>query len=387
MNIGIFSSTYLPKVGGIQFELYWLLKAFDNLYQNKNIDHFVFIVPHDKNNEYLHFKNIKVANIDMPSRKIDIPLCGYKLASIVKKHKLDLVNCCVAIPDGLVCLVMKWLTGISYLVTCHGVDVAVDRRFGYGYRLRRTSNLIIRLVLRQASGVTTISQDMKRFAEEAGAVKERIKIIPDGIETTKTDSNHEISLLTQKIKRKYSIRDSRTVYLILSGMRKIKGHENLIRAFAQALKINPNLRLIIGAHGEQTENIKILVKNLNLEDSINFIGYVSGEEKKAWFNISDVYCNTAFFEPFGIVYLEAIKNNLAVLGTIFGGAKDIFEHKKNAYLVNPENIDEITQGIITLSSADFRNDLIRNAKPLLLRYDINHIADLYLDAFVNYAKR
>ncbi|MBL7196751.1 MAG: glycosyltransferase family 4 protein [Candidatus Omnitrophica bacterium] len=385
MNIGIFSSTYLPVIGGVQYELYWLLKAIDNRYQKKNIDHFVFIAPASDNKEYLQFRNITVVYLDV-SNRYDIPLCGYKLAAIAKKYKLGLVNCWQAIPDGIVCLLMKWITGVPYILTSQGVDTAYNRRYDYGYRLKKKLSGIIRLVLKQSCSVITVSRDMKDYVEEAGAKKNKIKIIPNGIELAEeTYSEQNILKHKQQIKEMYAVNSSHTVYLTLSGMRKIKGHENLVRAFALALKINPNLKLFISAHGEETENIKMLVKDLKLEYAINFIGFVTGVEKKAWFDIADVYCNTAFFEPFGIVYLEAIKYNLALLGTVFGGAKDIFEHNKSAYLVNPENIDEISKGLITLSSAEYRKNLVKESKLLLPRYDINRIANLYLDIFVEYA--
>ncbi len=386
MNIGIYTTSYLPVIGGIQFELYWLLKAIDDRYQKKNIDHFVFIAPSGDNKEYLQFRNITVVHLDMP-HKYDIPLFGFKLASIVKKYKLDLVNCWSAIPDGIVCLIMRWITGVPYILTSHGIDTAYDRRFDYGYRLKKKLSSIIRLVLKQACGVITISRDMKSYVEEAGAKRNEIKIIPNGIELTEEIyAEPDILEHKQQIRSRYSINSSHTVCLTLSGMRKIKGHENLVRAFASALRINPKLKLFIGAYGAETEHIKTLVKDLKLEHAIHFIGFIAGVEKKAWFDIADVYCNTAFFEPFGIVYLEAIKYDLAVLGTVFGGARDIFEHNVNAYLVNPENIDEITEGFIALSSFEYRENLAKQAKPLLPHYDINRIAELYLDTFLEFSE-
>jgi glycosyltransferase involved in cell wall biosynthesis len=388
MNIGIFSTTYLPVVGGIQFELYWLLKAIDNKFQGKGIEKFVFIVPKYENQNFLNFKNIEIIEFDEPlNTKKDFIRFVPKLSHLTKQKSIDLLNCWRTIPDGICCLATKYLNGTPYIITSQGIDIAVDYRFNYGYRLKPLTALLTKVILRKALCVTTISRDMARFAEEAGATKENIRFIPNGIELTESLSSSESISIEQKIRESHSITDSHTVYLTLSGMRKIKGHENLVRGFAQAVKTNPSLLLFIGAHGLETDNIKSLVQELKIEEYVHFIGFVDGPEKTAWFNIANVYCNTAFFEPFGLVYIEAVKHRVAVLGTVCGGARDIFEHEKSAYLVNPERIDEIINGILALSNSEYRSRLNSSASLLLPRYDINHIADLYLDSYLEFLKK
>ncbi|CAN2040224.1 Glycosyltransferase family 1 protein [Candidatus Magnetomoraceae bacterium gMMP-15] len=386
MNIAIFSSSYLPEIGGIQFELFWLLKAIDNNFKSKGINRFVFIVPRYENQKYLNFKNIEVVEYDNRISKKTMISFILKLSNITKYYSVDLLNCFAVIPEGFCCLCVKYLNGTPYIVTSQGADLAVDPRFNYGIRLIKYLSFLTKIIIKKVSCLITISQDMVNFAIDAGAKKERIKIIPNGIELKKIDKT-ALSSDVKNIKEKYLISDSNVVYLTLSGMRKIKGHINLLKAFARAVKKNPNLRLFIGAHGEETNNIKLIVKNLNIKKHVSFIGFISGREKDAWLKLAHVYCNTAYFEPFGIVYIEAIRSKIAVLGSICGGGKDIFLHEKSAHLINPESVEEIYQGILKLSDSSYREKLIRNANKLLPFYDINRIADMYLDTFVKNAKK
>lgn len=384
MNIGIFTSSYLPVLGGLQFELYWLLKSIDRKFKARGIERFIFMLPEYKDQKYLGFENIEVVEFKhMAGRKGAISIIP-ELARISKEYSISLLNCHAAVPDGFSCMGARLLSRVPYIVTAHGVDVAVDRRFNYGSRLKPLTNLAVRMVLKQACRVTTISSDMADFAEDAGADRGKLHIIPDGIELNRPSSQ---AGLEQKIRQEYAISDSHTVYLTLSGMRKIKGHENLVKAFALALKKNGRLLLFIGAHGHETENIKALVKELGIGGNVHFIGFVTGADKAAWFNVAHVYCNTAFFEPFGIVYIESVLHGLAVLGTKHGGARDIFHHGRDAHIVDPESIDEITSGILALSDPEYRNKVITNAGSLLPLYDIETIADRYLDIYTSCLSR
>jgi glycosyltransferase involved in cell wall biosynthesis len=381
MNIAIFTSTYLPEIGGIQFELYWLLKAIDKIFKSKGIDRFVFILPHYKNQRYLSFDNIEVVEMDKQLSKKNIVSGTYQLAKIVRKYDIDLINCFAVIPDGFFCACLNIILKTPFIVTSQGEDLAVDKRFNYGGRLIKEVSIATKFTLKRAKSLITISRDMIKFAIDSGADKNRIAIIPNGIEMNQ-DVSSKINEVEKEIKKKYAISESHIIFITLSGMRKIKGHVNMVKAFALAVKSNPNVRLFIGAHGAETENIKSLVKELNIDNYVKFIGFISDDQKDAWFNIAHVYCNTAYFEPFGIVYIEAIKSQIAVLGSIKGGGRDIFKHKQSAHLVDPESIEQIYQGIVALTKENYRRRLTLNAKQLLPLYDINRIAHMYLDTYL-----
>ena len=139
-------------------------------------------------------------------------------------------------------------------------------------------------------------------------------------------SEENVTKEENKIKSKFKIESNDIIYLTLSGARKIKGHENMIKAFSKIKDKLSNTKIFIAAHGEESIYLKKLVQELKLDNNIYFIGFVTDIKKEAFFNISDVYINTAFFEPFGLVYLEAIESNLSVFGSIQGGGKDIFIH-------------------------------------------------------------
>ncbi len=373
----------MPSLGGIQFLLFWLMKAFDEKLDTRINDRIVFIVPRGSDkNVHLNFRNIDVVEYDIPDGRFSTALFMKTLAGISKRYALDLIHCHSASTEGSWCLGAKILSHTPYMVTCHGSDVAKDKRFNYGSRLKKSTDFFVRMALKHASYITTLSSDMVPFVRDAGGSRAPLKIIPEGIETNVPISDDESREMESHIKEKYHITDINTIYLTLSGMREIKGHAPMITAFAKALNNDENLALFIGAQNTiYEEKLKSQIEAFGIQKHIHFIGNVRGAEKKAWFHIADVYCNTAFFEPFGIVYIESIFYGNAVLGSIHGGGKDIFDHKKSAYLVNPENTDEITDGILALRDAGLRDSFAREARKKLPRYDIGRICDDYIAVY------
>ena len=214
------------------------------------------------------------------------------------------------------------------------------------------------------------------------AQKNKVVLIPNPVPYR--NNNVRIDLIEQEVKSirsEFKLDISNVVCLTLSGARQIKGHDNMLKGFKSAYIKNRKLRLFIAAHGERTEHLKLLVKQLGLEDVVNFIGFISGARKEAFLNVSDIYVNTAYFEPFGLVYLESIIYKMANIASNKGGGRDIFCHKKNAYLVDPYSVEIISDAFTYLSNSNKRNKLIENSQSLLPNYKLNVIVEKYLEIY------
>jgi len=66
-------------------------------------------------------------------------------------------------------------------------------------------------------------------------------------------------------------------------------------------------------------------------------------------------------EPFGRTIIESMYQKVPVFATDLGGVKDIIQHKKNGFLYNPHNINEILPLINHLKNEKLREQIIINA--------------------------
>ena len=384
-NIAIFTTTYLPTQGGIQYLMYWFLKEIDKNYkyykERFKFDNFYFIAPNLSNNESASFSNIKTIEITNTKSKLNKIKCIGQIIKIVIKYDIHLIHTQNAYFESLCCNIAKKFTKIKYIITSHGEDLAYIKEFNYGSDNSTNFKRIVQNNIKNSEYITTISTDMCQYAREL-TVDEKVVFIPNP--SPFKEKLFQDDLIKQEInilKERYNIDDKNIICLTLSGAREIKGHDNMILAFKKAYKENNTLRLFITAHGGRLETLKALVKKHHLDHVIYFTGFITGITKEAFFRLSNIYVNTAYFEPFGLVYLESIEHALVNLGSIKGGGKDIFTHLENAYLVDPYAISEIEKGFIYLTNVANRNNLINSSRKILDNYKIEKIMEEYFKIY------
>jgi len=136
------------------------------------------------------------------------------------------------------------------------------------------------------------------------------------------------------------------VLLCVGRLIPIKGHIVLLRAFAAARRRIPDLQLHIAGRGPLEPALRALALELELEDSVRFLGYVPVDELRALYAAARVFVYPSLWEGFGLPPLEAmacgcpvITSRVSALPEVAGGA---------ALLVDPTSVDEIVDGIATL---------------------------------------
>ena len=121
--------------------------------------------------------------------------------------------------------------------------------------------------------------------------------------------------------------------LIISFVGRIqphKGPEVLIRAVAEMVKHNPNLRATLravimgGASGngsKEPEKLKGLATFLGISDVVQFMPPVLRDELSEWYRAADLVCVPSYSESFGLVALEAQACGTPVVATAVGGLR------------------------------------------------------------------
>lgn len=92
----------------------------------------------------------------------------------------------------------------------------------------------------------------------------------------------------------------------------------------------PNLKLtMIGPDKGLLTQAKELVKELGLEDSVDFQGPVANEKLAAYYQSHAVFLNTTSYESFGTAVVEAAATALPIVSTRVGELPFLWEHDKN----------------------------------------------------------
>ncbi len=117
----------------------------------------------------------------------------------------------------------------------------------------------------------------------------------------------------------------------------MKGIDILLDAFSQLKDKNIKLKIAGKGKTKDIDNIMDRIENLNLKNSVDFLGAITEEEKKTFLSSSMFVVMPSRFEGWGIVAIEAQACGKAVIGTNIPGLRDAIKDGETGILIEPDN--------------------------------------------------
>jgi glycosyltransferase involved in cell wall biosynthesis len=222
-------------------------------------------------------------------------------------------------------------------------------------KLKRMSfNLLERGLIESAAAVHFTSR-LEQAQAEALGLKCRSVMIPLGVD-----------IQTEAISPRWQANSERIELLFLSRIDPVKNLEGLLRAMAIVCRQDARVFLRIGGDGETdyVESLKSLAAELGIAERVAWLGYVSGERKKAELSNAKVFVQPSYSESFGIATIEALA---AGLPTIVSDG--VATHQEivsaNAGIVTGSDAESIAHGILRfLAQPEIWNAMSQAARRL-----------------------
>ena len=130
-----------------------------------------------------------------------------------------------------------------------------------------------------------------------------------------------------------------------------KGHDLAIRALAKAsTRCSTPFQYYIAGSGTDQERLRLLVKELDLEKTVQFVGWLEPDDLRCLYRASDVLIHPSpTHDPFPNAILEAMAASLVVLGSdMSGSAVDRIQHGINGFLHPAGDVHELSEQITFL---------------------------------------
>ena len=209
-------------------------------------------------------------------------------------------------------------------------------------------------VLDNVEKVIANSEYTKNLAIDSGIKKNKIVVINPGIDPAQELNKKSL----EKVESLLKIKSPRLI--TVSRFDKRKNHEKIIMAIRNLKQIYPNIVYICIGYGEEEDNIKDLVKELDLGSQVMFFKDISVDLKNSLIAKSDIFVmpsviHKSSVEGFGIAYVEAAQYGIPSLGGKDGGASDAINHDKTGLICDGNNLDDIYSSL---------NSMIENKKYL-----------------------
>jgi len=152
----------------------------------------------------------------------------------------------------------------------------------------------------------------------------------------------------------------RPTLLSLGRIKKYKNLDHLLRAYGQAKKQVPDLRLVICGGGDYKEHIVDLAKCLNLDDVL-FVSRVRDDERVRLLQKSWALCTPSLIEGWGLVITEAAACGTPTLAYDGGGSSEAIIDGKTGYLVKNGDIQALSERIVRFNQNDQLRRSMSNA--------------------------
>ncbi len=158
---------------------------------------------------------------------------------------------------------------------------------------------------------------------------------------------------------------NKVIVLFMGRLGKRKGTYDLLAAFEKAIKIVPDLHLILGGDGD-VDKVRGLVAQMGLTDHVIVSGWISGEEKARIFKSCDIYVLPSYNEGLPGSILEAMAVGVPIISTPVGGIPEAVIENRNGYLVSPGDVDSLCDKIIKLGQdKNLRKEMGRESREII----------------------
>lgn len=213
------------------------------------------------------------------------------------------------------------------------------------YRIKRNVEL---LSYRRSDRFIVLSRYFRDIlVEDYGVEAERIHIIPGAVDTDRFRPAEGRAGLRLSL----GIGEGDVLFFCARRLVKRMGIDNLIRAMTWVAEAVPEARLVIAGDGALRQQLESLVGELGLSDKIRLLGRVSNEDLVRWYQAADFsVVPTITLEGFGLVTTEALACGTPVLGTPYGGTKEILEKLDRGLLFESHEPESMARKMIAVAT-------------------------------------
>lgn len=378
MNILICSIDYKPQDGGIAELTYNLGKGF----QEKGYSVYV-LAPHmdgdsdfdNQESRISTYRSVNVLPIGWFSYKrmitqfpqfartlYQLPRVYADMKRIILERNINKIICTYWDLYGVLSIFIRWRMRIPYYIFVHGLDI-IRRPTSFMNFLKYSFTWCIQNIsFLNSAGILADSDFTKDvvYKNRLGRTVP-VHVVYCGVDVTAFYPEAP----DIRYQKQYNL-IGKKVLLTISRLVKRKGIDITLQALHEYYMKYPDSSLVylICGKGPDEERLRRIVSELRLSDKVRFAGFIPDSQKRAIYNLSDIFImpsreeQNGDVEGFGLVFLEANACGKPVIAGHSGGIPSAVKDGVNGVLVDPLTPGDIMQKIeFLLSNYSYATDM------------------------------
>lgn len=278
MKVAIFTETYLPYINGVVTHISILKEGLEKM------GHEVLIVTADPDT---HRHYVKDDVLHCPAHESK-RLYGYGLAlplsqrrlKLVKQFRPDIIHIHQEFGVGFSGILIAKILHVPIVYTMHTMYdeylyyIAPQKLLPL---VRRIAHSYSRMIARSASAITGPSAKIQEYFTEVG-VEKHVNVIPNPVELDMFNPDNITAEQRAEIRRKHNIPDHKMIACFVGRLGKEKSVDLLFDYWAEEIKPEDDIHLIIIGDGPSRPELEQQAKDLGIDKMITFTGAIMHNE-------------------------------------------------------------------------------------------------------------
>ena len=221
--------------------------------------------------------------------------------------------------------------------------------------------------------IAPTEKEKEELIRHYGALSERIGVVPCGVNL------EQFKPINKESARQYLGFGNDKIILFVGRIDPLKGIDKLIKAIPYLQNIR-GLKLMVIGGGEHSrreiEQLQKLACNLNIQDSVTFLGLIKHEQLPYFYSAADACVVPSYYESFGLVALESLACGTPVVATDVGNLKSVIRQGETGYVVTdnaPHHLADKIALLLSRSSTD--TESTRSIRASVSRFSWSNIAE------------
>jgi colanic acid/amylovoran biosynthesis glycosyltransferase len=159
--------------------------------------------------------------------------------------------------------------------------------------------------------------------------------------------------------KKYRIGDKINIVTI-GRLHWKKGIDIALLALSKLKEKNYDFNYTIIGEGLEYEKLVFMTHNLGVEKNVNFVPFIPSQEVVNYLKESHIFLLPSYSEGLSNSALEAMSTGIPIVSSKAGGMEEAISHKKNGFLFNIGDIEELSNILEEIFNNEFDLEKIRN---------------------------